>query len=308
MERRAEVTEFLRSRRARITPDRAGIVGGGQRRVPGLRREEVAMLTGVSVEYYARMERGNLRGVSVEVLNALARALRLDDAEIDHLHDLARLAGPPRRRREPAEQAGTPTLQRFLDAVTGAPMWVRDFRLDFVAANALGRALYAPMLDDPANRGNMARFTFLSPASPLFFPDWAENADDLVATLRSYSGQHPRDAKLTALIDELAAHSEAFRSRWARHDVRHHRGGVKRIHHPLVGDLELSYQAMALPENPDWFMFAFTAEPGSPSDERLQLLGKLTAPNRAGAGAAAPNGATPMESADGRKGVLPVTS
>lgn len=283
MDRRAEVTEFLRTRRARITPDRAGIIVGGRRRVPGLRREEVAMLTGVSVEYYARMERGNLDGVSVDVLDALARALKLDEAETDHLHDLARLAGPRPRRRRSAEQTGKPALQRFLDAVTGAPIWVRDFRLDFVAANALGRALYAPMLDDPANRGNTARFTFLSPASRLFFPDWDENADDLVATLRSYRGQNPRDAGLAELIDELAAHSEAFRSRWARHDVRHHRGGVKRIHHPQAGDLELSYQAMALPANPDWFMFAFTADPGSPTDERLRLLGDL-ATSRADAG------------------------
>ena len=270
------MTEFLRTRRDRITPEQAGIIGGGRRRVPGLRREEVAMLTGVSVEYYARMERGDLGGVSVEVLDALSRALKFDEAETDHLNDLARAAGPPPRRRRPVEQAVQPTLQRFLDAVTGAPVWVRDRRLDFVAANPLGRALYAPMLDDPANQGNTARFTFLDPASRIFFPDWEINADDMVATLRTYAGQNPLDTRLTDLIGELVTRSDAFRHRWAEHNVRHHRAGVKRIHHPAVGDLELSYEAMEFPANPDWFMFAFTAEPGSPTAERLELLGSLS--------------------------------
>lgn len=266
MEHRAEVSGFLRTRRNRITPEQAGIVAGGRRRVPGLRREEVALLTGVSVEYYARMERGDLRGVSLEVLDSLARTLQLDEAETDHLADLAKAAGPtpPRRRRsEPAERTVMPTLQRFLDAVTGAPMWVRDRRLDFVAANPLGRALYAPLLDDPANRGNTARFTFLNPASQIFFPDWEDNADDVVATLRTYAGQDPLDEKLTDLIGELIVRSDTFRYRWDRHDVSHHRAGLKRIHHPVAGDLELSYQVMELPLNRDWFMFAFTAEPGS---------------------------------------------
>lgn len=275
------MTEFLRTRRDRITPEQAGIIGGGRRRVPGLRREEVAMLTGVSVEYYARMERGDLGGVSVEVLDALSRALKLDEAETDHLNDLARTARPPRHRR-PVEQAVKPTLQRFLDVVTGTPMWVRDRRLDFVAANPLGRALYAPMLDDLVNRGNTARFTFLNPASRVFFPDWEEDADDMVATLRTYAGQNPLDQRLTDLIRELVTRSDTFRHRWAKHDVRHHRAGIKRIHHPAVGDLEFSYQAMEFPANPDWFMFAFTAEPGSPTDERLRLLASLSAPGPAG--------------------------
>lgn len=275
------MTDFLRTRRDRITPQQAGIIGGSRRRVPGLRREELAMLTGVSVEYYARMERGDLRGVSLEVLDALARALQLDEAETDHLADLARAAGPtpPRRRRStPGEKAVKPQLQRFLDAVTGAPMWVRDRRLDFVTANPLGRALYAPMLEDPANQGNTARFTFLSPASRVFFPDWEANADDIVATLRTYAGQNPHDKRLTDLIGELVTRSDAFRLRWARHDVRHHRAGLKRIHHPVVGDLELSYEAMEFPANPDWFMFAFTAEPGSATEERLKLLGSVAIP------------------------------
>jgi transcriptional regulator with XRE-family HTH domain len=264
VDHRAEIAEFLRTRRNRITPGQAGVIGGGRRRVPGLRREEVAILAGVSVEYYARMERGDLAGVSAEVLDALARALQLDEAETDHLHDLARGTGsaPPQRKR-PAEQSVKPTLQRFLDAVTGAPMWVRDRSMDFIAANPLGRALYAPILDDPANRGNTARFTFLNPAAQIFFPDWEQNADDLVATLRSYAGQNPLDKKLTDLIGELVTRSDVFRHRWAAHHVRHHRAGIKRIHHPAVGDLEFSYQAMDLPATPEWFMFAYTADPAA---------------------------------------------
>jgi transcriptional regulator with XRE-family HTH domain len=289
VDHRAEIAEFLRTRMNRITPGQAGIIGGGRRRVPGLRREEVAILAGVSVEYYARMERGDLAGVSAEVLDALARALQLDEAETDHLHDLARGTGsaPPQRKR-PAEQSVKPTLQRFLDAVTGAPMWVRDRSMDFIAANPLGRALYAPILDDPANRGNTARFTFLNPAAQIFFPDWEQNADDLVATLRSYAGQNPLDKKLTDLIGELVTRSDVFRHRWAAHHVRHHRAGIKRIHHPAVGDLEFSYQAMDLPATPEWFMFAYTAEPGSPTEERLKLLGSLAATSQMTSGAGAP--------------------
>lgn len=274
-----EVGEFLRTRRDRITPEQAGIIGGLRRRVPGLRREEVALLAGVSVEYYARMERGNLAGVSLEVLDSVARALRLDEAEVDHLSDLARAAGPQpaRRRRRTSDQVIRPSLQRFLDAITGAPVWLRDRRMTFVAANPLGRALYAPILDDPANQSNTARFMFLNPAAHTFFPDWEQGADDIVATLRSYAGQHPLDKKLTDLIGELVTRSDTFRHRWAAHNVRHHRAGVKRIHHPVVGELELTYEAMDLPANPEWFLFAYTAEPGSPTEERLKLLGSLAA-------------------------------
>ena len=277
MDHRTAVSDFLRTRRDRITPEQAGIIGGSRRRVPGLRREEVAMLAGVSVEYYARMERGDLAGVSAEVLDSVAQALRLDEAERDHLDDLARAAGPRpmRRRRKACEKGVTPAFQRFLDAVTGAPVWVRDRRMDFVAANALGRALYAPLFEDPSGRANTARFTFLDPAARLFFPDWEANADGIVATMRTYAGQNPLDKGLTDLIGELVTRSDAFRQRWSVHDVRHHRAGAKRIHHPVVGDLELSYEAMDLPANPDWFMFAYTAEPGSPTEERIRLLGSL---------------------------------
>lgn len=278
MNHRDEVGDFLRTRRDRISPEQAGILPGSRRRVPGLRREEVAMLAGVSVEYYARMERGDLHGVSAEVLARLARTLHLDEAETDHLHALAGAANPQpaRRRRKKAEQPFRPSLQRFIDAIA-VPVWVRDRRMDFVAANATGRALYAPLLQDPASHGNTARYTFFSPASRIFFPDWEESATNIVASLRTYAGQNPRDKRLTDLIGELVTRSDDFRVRWAAHDVRHHRTGVKHIHHPEVGDLELVYEAMDFPANPEWFMFGYTAEPGTPSEERLKLLGSLAA-------------------------------
>src|SRR5690606_5921269 len=275
MDHRTEVSDFLRTRRDRITPAQAGILGGTRRRVPGLRREEVAAATGISVEYYSRIERGDLRGVSTEVLDALARALHLDEAETDHLHDLAEAAGPPARRRpRVAEQPFPETLQRFVDAVS-TPVWVRDRRMDLVAANPIGRALYAPVISDPAARGNTARFVFFSPASRSFFPDWEENASGIGATMRTSAGQSPRDKRLTDLIGELVTRSDDFRVRWAAHDVRHHRTGIKRIRHPEVGDLELGYEAMNFPAHPDWFMFGYTAAPDTPSAERLRLLGSL---------------------------------
>ncbi|MGI5330656.1 helix-turn-helix transcriptional regulator [Actinomadura nitritigenes] len=279
MDQRNEVGEFLRSRRDRLTPEQAGIIGGGRRRVPGLRREEVATLANISVDYYAKMERGDLRGVAPEILDAVAQSLGLDEAETDHLHDLARAADPHplRRRKARTDQSVRPGLQRFIDAVTGAPVWVRDRRMDIVTANPLGRALYRPVLEDADGHGNTARFMFLSPAARNFFPDWEQGADDIVATMRTYAGQNPRDKRLTDLIGELVTRSDAFRMRWAAHNVRHHRSGIKRINHPDVGVLELVYEAMDLPANPDWFMFGYTAEPASPTEERLRLLGSLAA-------------------------------
>ncbi len=293
MDNRTEVREFLRTRRARISPEQAGVIAGGHRRVPGLRREEVAFLARVSIDYYARMERGQLSGVSPEVLDALARALQLDEAETEHLHDLARAAQrqPVRRRKRAADATVRASLQRFLDAITGAPAWVRNQRMDFIAGNPLGRTLYAPMLDDPASQGNNARFVFLSPAARNFYPDWARGADDIVATLRSYAGGNPRDRGLTDLIGELVTRSDDFRARWAAHNVRFHRTGIKCIYHPDVGHLEFAYEAMELPDSPGWTMFGFTAEPGSPTEERVGLLGSLaaTTASRTGPTATAPS-------------------
>jgi len=275
------VQEFLRTRRARLTPERANLIGGSNRRVPGLRREEVALLAGVSVDYYAQLERGDLGRVSDEVLDALARALQLDEAETAHLFNLAQAVrpSPGRRRRSPAAASRVrPSLQRFLDAITDAPAWVRDEHMDFVAANRLGRALNAPLYADPRRPVNNARFVFLNEeASRQFYPDWEKGADDIVAALRGYAGERPRDKQLTDLIGELVTRSDAFRTRWAAHNVRFHRGGVKRIHHPVVGDLELAYEGLDLPADPGWHLYTFTADPGSPSEERLRLLASWAA-------------------------------
>jgi transcriptional regulator with XRE-family HTH domain len=277
VDNQAEVREFLRTRRARLTPQRAGIVGGGRRRVSGLRREEVALLAGVSVDYYAKMERGTLAGVSPEVLDAVARALHLDEAETEHLHDLARAAGPVRPRGRTTTATVRPSLQRLLDAITGAPAWVSNPRKDTLATNALGRALLAPMLDDPPSGGNNARFTFLSPAARLYYPDWEQGADSIVASMRSAAGRNPHDKALTDLIGELVTRSDEFRYRWSAHNVRFHRSGTKRIRHPDVGDLELTYEGLELPDSPGWVLYAYTTVAGSPTEERLKLLGSLAA-------------------------------
>jgi transcriptional regulator with XRE-family HTH domain len=278
MDSRSDVSEFLRSRRAKVTPEQVNLIVGSNRRVPGLRREEVATLAAVSVDYYARLERGNLSGVSDEVLDSIAHALRLDEAETAYLFALARAAqpGPARRKRAARPQELRPSLQRLMD-MTGAPTLIHNERLDFVAANALGRALYAPVLADHVQPANSARFMFLNPEAHTFFPDWEQNAHDIVAVLRGSAGRKPHDRNLSDLIGELATRSEEFRTRWATHNVRFHRTGLKRIHHPVVGELELSFEAMELPANPGWTMYAYTAEPGSASDERLQLLASWAA-------------------------------
>lgn len=279
VDNQAEVREFLRTRRARVTPQRAGIIGGGRRRVAGLRREEVATLAGVSSDYYAKMERGTLAGVSPEVLDAVARALQLDEAETEHLHDLARAAGPAplRSRNRTAATTVRPSLQRLLDAITGAPAWVSNPRKDTLATNALGRALLAPMLNDPASAGNNARFTFLNPAARIFYPEWEQGADSIVASMRSAAGRNPHDKPLTDLIGELVTRSDDFRLRWSAHNVRFHRSGTKRIRHADVGDLEFTYEGLELPDNPGWVLYAYTAAAGSSTEERLRLLGSLDA-------------------------------
>ena len=275
MDHRNEIREFLTTRRARITPEQAGLPAyGGNRRVKGLRREEVCLLAGVSIDYYVRMERGNLAGVSDSVLEALARALQLDDAEHDHLFDLARksVAVPPARRRPAAaKQVRQPILQ-MLEAIPDAPAWVRNARHDLLAANRMARALYAPMLADPHQPPNTARFVYLDPAAKTFFPDWDRAADDIAAMLRSEAGKNPYDKALTDLIGELSTRSEDFRQRWAAHNVRFHRTGFKRLHHPIVGDLELNFEAMEFPSDPGLTLLVYTAAAGTPSADALKLL------------------------------------
>jgi transcriptional regulator with XRE-family HTH domain len=250
-----DIAEFLTTRRAKITPGQAGLPSYGKRRVPGLRREEVASLAGMSVEYYKRLERGNVSGASELVLEGLARALQLDDAERAHLFDLARAANPiaPKRSR-PVKQKIRPVVQRILDQIA-APATVRNARVDYLSA----------------------RFTFLDPAAADFYPEWDRVAAELVAHLRSEAGRNPYDRQLSDLIGELSTRSDQFRVRWAAHNVRFHRTGTKRIHHPVVGELDLVYESMELSADDGLSIAIFTAEPGSASQQALDLLASWTA-------------------------------
>jgi transcriptional regulator with XRE-family HTH domain len=280
MDNRAQVREFLTSRRERISPAQAGLpaYGGGNRRVKGLRREEVALLAGVSIDYYVRMERGNLTGASEAVLDGVASALQLDEAERAHLFDLARAAQPVSPRQRRARTSGvTEGIQQILDAITDAPAWVRNARHDMLAANRLARALYAPVLADPRRPANNARFVYLDPAARDFFDDWERAADDIAAMLRSEAGSNPHDKQLIGLIGELSTQSEEFRSRWAAHNVRFHRTGRKRIHHPIAGTLDLSFEAMEFPAHAGLTLLAYTAPAGTPTADSLRMLASWAA-------------------------------
>ncbi|WP_020393111.1 helix-turn-helix transcriptional regulator [Kribbella catacumbae] len=279
MNHRADIREFLSSRRARITPEQAGLPAyGGNRRVKGLRREEVAMLAGVSVDYYIRLERGNLAGASESVLEALVRALQLDEAEQAHLFALARESeATPTRRKRSTEQGVKPAIQQILDAMTDVPAWVRNDRHDLLAANRMALALYAPMLADSRRPANTARFVYLDPASKEFFADWERTADDIAAILRSAAGRNPHDKALSDLIGELSTRSEVFRTRWAAHNVRFHRTGKKSLHHPVVGDLSLDYEAMEFPSSPGLTLLVYTAAAGTPTADALKLLASWAA-------------------------------
>ena len=286
MDNRAEVREFLISRRARITPEQAGLEPiGGRRRVTGLRREEVARLAGVSVDYYTRLERGNLSGVSDSVLDAIARALELDRAEHDHLYDLARGSSAPARRRataagSPSSSTVRPVLQHLLDAITGAPAVIGNNRMDIVAANLLGFALYSDMYRGSARPANYSRFIFLDPRSHDFYPDWERAANVNVAILRREAGRSPHDKRLAGLIGELSMRSEEFRTRWAAHNVRRHYTGAKSFRHPVVGLLELNYQTLELEDDPGYTLTVYPAVPGSPTEDALRLLASWAATER----------------------------
>jgi transcriptional regulator with XRE-family HTH domain len=280
MDARGEIREFLTTRRARITPEQAGLhtYGNTARRVPGLRREEVALLAGVSVDYYTRLERGNASGVSETVLEALARALQLDETERAHLFDLARAAqttAPRRRRRAP--HGVRPAVQQMLDAMTTVPAFVRNGRLDILGTNGLGRALYSQHFDSTAQPPNTGRFVFLDDRSREYYADWQQVAADMVAVLRAEAGRDPYDRDLSDLVGELSTRSELFRTLWAAHNVRTHDTGTKRIHHPLVGDLELSFESMQLVADEGLNMFVYSAEPGSRSEQALNLLASWAA-------------------------------
>jgi transcriptional regulator with XRE-family HTH domain len=272
---RKDVQEFLASRRARLTPERAGLsTYGERRRVKGLRREEVAMLAGVSVDYYARLERGNLTGASESVLESLVAALQLDEAERQHLFDLARGAETstrPSRRPKVSTTTPRPAILAILAGMTTVPAYVRNARMDIVAANELCQALYGGPLDDDRLPLNAARYVFLEPHSRGFFLDWDTVADDMAGALRVEAGRHPNDRALSNLIGELITRSESFSARWARQHVRLHRTASKRLHNAVVGDLELTGDALELVGD-SLTLIAYTAAPGSPAADQLQLL------------------------------------
>ena len=282
MDNRSEVREFLTTRRARLTPEQVGLPPTRSRRVPGLRRSEVAAIAGLSVEYYARLERGQIAGASSSVLEALARALQLDDTERAHLYDLARAAdgiptsGRPRRRTA-AKAASRLSLQWAMEAITDAVAFVRDPQQNLLATNALGRAFYSPVIGDGGRHPNLARFQFLDPASRDFYPDWERFAEMCVGVMRAEAGRDPHDRGLQDLVGELSTRSDVFRRLWADHNVRTHGAGTKRFHHPLVGELTLAYEELAITAEPGLVLLVYTAEPGSPSAERLRLLASWTA-------------------------------
>lgn len=294
MDNRAEVRQFLSSRRGRISPEQAGIEPyGGRRRVPGLRREEVARLAGVSVDYYTRLERGNLSGVSDSVLDAIAGALELDRAEHDHLYDLARAANTSGRKRAAGTAGSTPSrvrpeLQYLLDTITGAPAFIGNNRLDIVAANTLGYALYSDMYRTPSRPANHSKFIFLDPRAHNFYTDWDRAAKTNVAILRREAGRNPHDKGIAELVGELSMRSDEFRTLWAAHNVRRHYAGTKFFQHPVVGLLELNYQVLGLEEDPGHTLTVYPATPGSPSEEALKLLASWAATENIVAAAQAP--------------------
>ncbi|MFB7600302.1 helix-turn-helix transcriptional regulator [Streptomyces sp. NPDC056160] len=283
---RADIRDFLTRRRAQLTPEQVGLPSSGRRRVPGLRREEVAVLAGVSTEWYTRLEKGHIGGVSEDVLDAVARTLRLDEDERTYLFDLAKAAQPSattatRRRRKAVDIP--PRVQWLLDSMTLCAAYVTNGRLDIVAANALARALFAPMFTshtvDEHGRPNFARYYFLDDASHDFVDDWQGAANTTTALLRAEAGRYPHDKALRELVGELSTVSTEFRTRWAAHQVRIHHGGVKRLHHPEAGPLELTYQPMDLPMSAReaHSLTIYIAEPGTADDDRLKLLASWAA-------------------------------
>jgi transcriptional regulator with XRE-family HTH domain len=268
---RGQIREFLSTRRARISPEQAGlpVYGGDRRRVPGLRRDEVAVLAGISSEYYIRLERGNATGVSQSVIDGIAHALQLDEAERAHLLDLIRAAATTRPPRRPAPRRVRSTVQRVLDSMSGTPAFVLNGRLDILTANDLGYALFSPIYAGPARPPSSARFTFLDAHATEFFRDWDKVANDTVALLRAEAGRDPYDRRLSGLIGELSTRSDEFRVRWAAHHVQIHTTGVKLLHHPVVGNLELAFESFPLAadpksEPPHLHRRAWIALPGRP--------------------------------------------
>ncbi|WP_369233637.1 helix-turn-helix domain-containing protein [Streptomyces sp. R21] len=273
LDRRAELSEFLRTRRARLKPEDVGLPDFGRhRRVPGLRREELAQLAGVSVAYYTRLEQGNGRNVSAEVLDAIARALRLTDAEHAHLTHLAKPKQHNKKKRTARPQQVRGALRQLIDTMDGIPAYVVGRRSDILIWNRMAAAVFGDWSELPPHERNWARLVFLKPEYRELFVEWEQKASDMVSYLRMDAGCHPDDPRLSSLVGELSVHSEEFRRLWATHDVKEKGHGVKRFHHPLVGELTLSFETLKLPDDTEQSLVTYHAEPGSASAEALRLL------------------------------------
>ncbi|WP_406815111.1 helix-turn-helix domain-containing protein [Mycobacterium sp. M23085] len=270
-----DIKEFLMTRRARISPEQIGLPSGRRRRVPGLRREEVAQLAGVSTEYYTQIERGSVAGVSDDVLHAVARALRLTDDETTHFFDLVRAAIGTRTVGRPKRETGQTIpdgVQALIDGMAASPAIVMNGSLDILAANRLGRALYAPMFDRATGVPNFARFIFFDTYAEQVFPEWERSADEVVALLQAEAARCPHSPAITRIVGELATRSDDFRSRWAAHNVTAHRHGVKLFRHPEFGALTLTYNVFAITAAPGLSLVGYTAQPNSPSEQALRIL------------------------------------
>jgi transcriptional regulator with XRE-family HTH domain len=290
LDRRAELSEFLRTRRARLKPQDVGLPDFGRhRRVPGLRREELAQLAGVSVAYYTRLEQGNGRNVSAEVLDAIARALRLTDAESAHLTHLAK---PKQHKKKPSAptQHVRVALRQLLDTIDTVPAYITGRRSDILVWNRMAAAVFGDWSELPPPERNWARLVFLRPEYRDLFVEWDQKASDIVSMLRMDAGCHPDDPRLSALVGELSVKSEEFRRLWATHDVKEKTYGVKRLHHPLVGDLTLHFEGFRRSDDSEQALITYHAEPGSPSADALRLLASWgTDATRAGTSASQPS-------------------
>ncbi|MBV9513906.1 MAG: helix-turn-helix domain-containing protein [Mycobacteriaceae bacterium] len=278
-----DIKEFLTTRRARLQPDEVGLSPGPRRRVPGLRREEVAQLAGVSSEYYTKIERGNVTGVSDDVLHAIAHALRLTDDETAHLFNLARAAVTTRggtRARRTSQPTIPDGMQDLMDSMLDAPAIVMTGSLDILAANPLGRALYGPVFDRATGTPNLARFIFFDPTAEQLFPEWGKTADEAVGLLQAEAARSPHSPAITQIVGELATRSDQFRTRWAAHNVTAHRHGSKRFLHAALGELTLTYNVLTVAAAPGLSFVGYTAEPKSPSAQAIQILGSWIATER----------------------------
>jgi transcriptional regulator with XRE-family HTH domain len=284
VDRQSEIREFLATRRARITPEQAGVpVFQGTRRVPGLRREEVAHLAGVSVDYYTRIERGKVDGTSQEVLDAIARALQLSDAERDHLMNLVRVRKTKQPVRRPAARGVPRNLQHVLDSIT-VPALVQNSRLEIIGANDIGKALYSLRADESGFPHSHVLFQFLNPDASVFYRDWELAKRNSVALLRAAAGRDPHDESLIKLVGQLSTQSEEFRQLWASHNVLNYRAGAKRYRHRIVGDVEFGYESFPVASDPTLTMLVYTVEPNSPTADAIALLASWTIPSEGPSG------------------------